>query len=115
MVRARIELRARVVIEDVHAIGPGKADLLDLIDRTGSISAAAKAMGMSYSRAWLLVDTMNGAFRAPVIEAAPGGARGGGAALTAHGREVLVLYRRMQTALEKEARTYLSAFQRRLK
>lgn len=69
----------RVLTDSVVAIGPGKADLLAAIDATGSISAAARTMGMSYRRAWLLVDTMNTAFRAPLVSTAKGGVEGGGA------------------------------------
>ncbi len=93
--------RLRVLLGAAVAIGHGKADLLDAIAETGSISAAAKRMGMSYRRAWLLVDTMNGSFRGPLVASARGGSGGGGAALTALGREVLARYRAMETkALE---------------
>ncbi len=78
---------------DVSAIGPGKADLLEAIERAGSISAAARAMGMSYKRAWDLVDTMNTSFRAPLVATATGGSQGGGAQVTEFGHEVLRRYR----------------------
>ena len=80
------------------AIGPGKADLLAAVAATGSISAAARAMGLSYRRAWLLVDTMNRAFAVPLVATAKGGGGGGGATLTAEGVAVLVAYRRAETA-----------------
>jgi molybdate transport system regulatory protein len=86
------------------AIGPGKADLLDAIATTGSISAAARAMRMSYRRAWLLVRTMNTCFAKPLVEAAKGGAEGGGARLTATGRRVLSRYRRLTQAVERDFR-----------
>ena len=70
-------------------IGPGKAKLLESIRDTGSISAAARDMGMSYKRAWVLLDSINRAFTEPVVTAAPGGAGGGGASLTPFGAEVL--------------------------
>ena len=93
--------RLRVLLGAAVAIGHGKADLLDAIAETGSISAAAKRMGMSYRRAWLLVDTMNRSFRGPVVASARGGSGGGGAELTALGREVLSRYREMESkALE---------------
>ena len=66
-------------------MGPGRADLLELIQATGSIAAAGREMGMSYKRAWALVEAMNRQFRAPVVEAAKGGAGGGGARLTETG------------------------------
>lgn len=78
------------------AIGPGKAALLEAIGETGSIAAAARRMGMSYRRAWVLAKTMNACFRDPLIEAAKGGIGGGGARLTRMGREVLALYRAME-------------------
>lgn len=81
-------------------MGPGKAELLELIEATGSISAAGRAMGMSYKRAWQLVDTMNAMFRAPLVVSSRGGAQGGGAVLTQDGRIVLAQYR----ALEEKAR-----------
>ncbi len=79
-------------------IGPGKADLLEVIARTGSIAAAGREMGMSYRRAWQLVETLNALFRAPVVESVRGGPGGGGASLTATGRTVLDAYRRMEVA-----------------
>jgi len=88
--------RVRILIGDATALGPGKADLLEAIAAGGSISAAARARGMSYRRAWLLVDTMNHSFKAPVVETATGGRGGGGTRVTALGREVLARYRRME-------------------
>ena len=93
--------RLRVLLGAAVAIGHGKAGLLDAIAETGSISAAAKRMGMSYRRAWLLVDTMNASFRGPLVASSRGGSGGGGAELTALGREVLARYRTMESkALE---------------
>jgi len=96
-------LRLRVVLERDIAIGPGKADLLEGIAATGSISAAAARLGMSYKRAWLLVDTMNRCFRTPLVAAAKGGQSGGGAELTALGAEVLDRYRAMERRASKAA------------
>jgi molybdate transport system regulatory protein len=98
------ELRPRIRIVDddgTIVLGPGKADLLDAIARTGSIRAAAGELGMSYMRAWTLVRTMNEAFRAPLVEKVRGGSEQGGAQLTESGRKVLSLYRKME---EKAAR-----------
>lgn len=100
----RYELRPRIRIVDgdgTIVLGPGKADLLDAIARTGSIRAAAAELGMSYMRAWTLVKTMNAAFRAPLVEKERGGAAQGGAQLTPAGKNVLQLYRRIE---EKAAR-----------
>lgn len=77
----------------VSAIGPGKADLLEAIQHSGSISAAARQMGMSYKRAWDLVDTMNKCFREPLVTTAAGGSYGGGAHVTEFGQHILKQYR----------------------
>jgi molybdate transport system regulatory protein len=93
-----VEIRPRIrVIRDGEVLlGPGKADLLEAIERAGSIRQAAAEMGMSYMRAWTLVKAMNEGFSEPVVESARGGARRGGASLTPTGRLVLDLYREMQ-------------------
>ena len=78
------------------AIGPGKAELIERIAETGSISAAARAMGMSYRRAWQLVEALNRACREPVVLTAIGGKRGGGAEVTAFGRKLVGLFRAME-------------------
>lgn len=94
-IRLRVELRTDTLL------GPGKADLLQGIRETGSIAAAGRRMGMSYKRAWYLIDTLNGAFRAPLVTANKGGRTGGGAQLTPMGDAVLDAYRRMETAATK--------------
>jgi len=88
-------LKVSIVFESGARVGPGKAKLLESIRETGSISAAALDMGMSYKRAWLLLDSMNQAFTEAVVTAVPGGAGGGGATLTPFGAEVLERYRRI--------------------
>lgn len=93
-------LRIRVVFGPGEMIGPGKAELLEHIRDTGSIAAAGRAMGMSYKRAWLLVETLNAMFREPLVKRERGGVRGGGAQVTAAGAAVLAAYR----ALEADAR-----------
>jgi len=95
--------RLRILFGHAIAIGPGKAELLERIAETGSISAAARRMGMSYRRAWLLVETMNACFRAPLVATAKGGAGGGGATLSALGLEVLQRYRQMEQAASMAA------------
>lgn len=107
--------RLRVLLGSAIAVGPGKADLLEAIDRCGSISAAARALGMSYRRAWLLADTMNRCFRGDLVAAAPGGRRGGGAALTPLGREVLDRYRRMEAKAQKTLAGEMRSFRRLLR
>ncbi|MDR3474128.1 MAG: winged helix-turn-helix domain-containing protein [Devosia sp.] len=86
----------RVTFTDAFYLGPGRADLMELIAETGSISAAGKRMGMSYKRAWGLVQTLNQGFGAPLVETSRGGAGQGGATLTPPGVEILRLYRHMQ-------------------
>lgn len=86
----------RILLGSAIAMGPGKADLLEAIEREGSITRAARSMGMSYRRAWLLVETMNKSFRAPLVSTARGGRRGGGAHLTPLGSEALRRYRAME-------------------
>jgi len=90
------QFRLRITRGDDIAVGPGKVDLLEAIEASGSISGAARSLGMSYRRAWLLVDTMNRCFRAPLVEAEAGGKRGGGARLTRLGAEVIERYRRIE-------------------
>jgi molybdate transport system regulatory protein len=77
-------------------LGPGKARLLELIQDTGSISAAGRGMEMSYKRAWMLVEEMNAAFRDPLVESSRGGSGGGGARVTEAGLTVLRLYRSLE-------------------
>jgi molybdate transport system regulatory protein len=90
------EFRLRIRRGDDIAVGPGKIDLLEAIGATGSITAAAHSLGMSYRRAWLLVDTMNRCFRGPLVETAAGGKRGGGTRLTKLGEDVIQRYRRIE-------------------
>ena len=100
-VRHTVRPRLRIVRDDdTIVLGPGKADLLDAIRRTGSIRAAAEELDMSYMRAWTLVRTMNAAFRAPLVEKERGGAGQGGAQLTESGERVLALYRKMEEKAE---------------
>ena len=90
--------RLRVRVGDEVALGPGKAELLELIQRSGSITEAARQMGMSYMRAWTLIRTMNHCFKEPLVLAIRGGRGGGGAELTGTGRNALELYQGMEKA-----------------
>lgn len=104
------QLKLRLLFD--HAmLGPGKAQLLDLIQQTGSISAAGREMGMSYKRAWLLVEEMNAAFRAPLIARSRGGAGGGGAHLTPEGTEVLTRYHAILEATQDAAAEDIAAIE----
>jgi molybdate transport system regulatory protein len=93
---ARLKIQARLMLDDEIAFGPGKADLLIAIQSTGSISAAGKHLGMSYRRAWLLVDAMNRCFQQPLVETATGGTQGGGTRLTPLGLDVIARYQQLQ-------------------
>ena len=94
-------------------IGPGKIHLLETIDREGSISAAGRALGMSYKRAWDLVDAVNQVLGTPVVDASPGGYRGGGAVLTDAGRNLVADYRAIERAAQRAAEPRLAALVRR--
>ena len=93
----RPRLRIRIVFGDAEMIGPGKAELLERIDRCGSIAAAGREMNMSYKRAWQLIGTLNAMFREPLVDSTRGGPGGGGAVLTETGRTVLALYRAFES------------------
>ncbi|WP_010140400.1 winged helix-turn-helix domain-containing protein [Oceanicola sp. S124] len=90
--------RIRLDYGDGVVLGPGKAELMEGIARTGSIAAAGRDMGMSYKRAWQLVEALNTMFRAPLVVSSRGGAKGGGAALTEEGRQVLAAYRDLEAS-----------------
>jgi molybdate transport system regulatory protein len=108
-------LTLRVDFGSGRALGPGKVRLLEAIDKTGSISQAGKALGMSYRRAWLLVDDMNNCFRDAVISAQPGGAHGGGATLTPFGQRLIERYRAIETDAMDAARKHLNDLEQALK
>lgn len=111
-----IEIRIRIYCGEEIAMGPGKADLLEAIDREGSISAAGRAMGMSYRRSWLLVDTMNRCWSEALVQTATGGSHGGGAHLTSLGKTVLSHYRALQAQLhDAAARPSLAALEAALR
>lgn len=95
-----LKLKAQLFCGPEIAMGPGKAALLDAIAATGSISAAGRALGMSYRRAWLLVDVMNRCWEEPLVDTSTGGSHGGGARVTPLGTEILAAYRRLQQAIE---------------
>jgi molybdate transport system regulatory protein len=111
----QVHFRLRISRGDDIAIGPGKIDLLEAIERTGSITAAAKALGMSYRRAWLLVDMMNRCFVSPVVAAEVGGPRGGGTRLTALGCDLARRYRRIEATASEANTDDLAALMRLLR
>ena len=98
-------------------MGPGKAELIERVEQSGSISAAARAMGMSYRRAWQLVEALNAAYRQPVITTAVGGKRGGGARVTPFGRRLAARFRAMEdkasAAIAADLRTFAVELRKR--
>jgi molybdate transport system regulatory protein len=100
----KTSLFLRVQFQDGERLGPGKIQLLRAIDRTGSISEAARTLEMSYRRAWLLVDEMRRLFGRPVVTATPGGKRGGGAVLTPFGRDLVACYESLGRLAERASR-----------
>jgi molybdate transport system regulatory protein len=91
-----LKIKLQLLSGEAVALGPGKADLLEAIRSTGSISGAGRAMGMSYRRAWVLVDEMNRCWSEALVSATPGGGSGGGARLTRAGETVLSAYRELE-------------------
>jgi molybdate transport system regulatory protein len=102
--------RLRILIGAATSLGPGKADLLEAISQSGSISAAARAMGMSYRRAWMLVDTMNRSFRQDLVVTATGGRGGGGSRVTPFGLDILARYRRTEAKASAAVAEDVAAF-----
>lgn len=102
--------RIRILIGAAVAIGPGKAALLEAITKTGSISAAAREMGMSYRRAWSLVDRMNTDFTGALVEKVAGGRGGGGAQLSALGQDVLARYHVIEDKAAASVKADMEAF-----
>lgn len=108
-------LHVRVVLAGTVVMGPGKAELLEGIRDTGSIAAAGRRMGMSYKRAWSLVEDMNTGFSAPLVDAAKGGSGGGGAALTPLGLRILAAYRALERQAATAGRSGLATIRRALR
>jgi molybdate transport system regulatory protein len=101
--------RLRVVLEPDIALGPGKADLLEGIEETGSIAAAGRRLRMSYKRAWSLIESMNADFGTALVHTTKGGRSHGGAELTEVGKSVLTLYRRMEARAAAATEAELAA------
>lgn len=108
------KLTLRVDFDGERAIGPGKIRLLELIRDLGSIAAAGRAMGMSYRRAWLLVDSLNRCFREPVVSTQLGGRAGGGAGLTRFGKALVAHYRAMEVEAHTAVKHRLHSLQAKL-
>ena len=108
-------LTLRVLGAGAPAMGPGKAELSERIAQTGSISAAARAMGMSYRRAWQLVEALNASYRQPLVLTATGGQRGGGATVTPYGKRLAALFRSMEEKASGAIAADLKRFSRHLR
>ena len=104
-------LSLRIDLDTGARIGPGKIALLKAIDETGSISAAGRALDMSYRRAWRLIDELNASFKEPLVTSQTGGKHGGGAGLTALGKKVVAHYTAIEAKSHKAAARHLSALQ----
>jgi molybdate transport system regulatory protein len=115
MAIAKARLRLRVQFGSGFAIGSGKADILQAVAETGSISAGARSLDMSYRRAWLLIDAMNQCFREPVVDTATGGKGGGGAEITPFGRTVLKSFRVMEAGAMASISKKMPAFSKLLR
>lgn len=109
------KLTLRVDFGSRRSIGPGKVRLLEEIDRSGSISQAGRTLGMSYRRAWLLIDDLNHCFRHAVVSARPGGPQGGGAALTPFGAGLVRDYRAIESAASGAAKSRLRGLEAALR
>jgi molybdate transport system regulatory protein len=110
----KFRIRLHIHVGAEHSLGPGKATLLEAIRETGSISAAARSLGMAYRHAWELVDDLNAGFAPGVIETAAGGRAGGGAQLTPFGEELVTRFRRMEAITRRAIQPELAKLGRRL-
>lgn len=111
---SKVQFRLRVYRDDSIAIGPGKVALLEAVAETGSISAAARHLGMSYRRAWMLIDEMNRAMSSPAVHTAAGGSHGGGTALTVVGEQIVKHYRAIESSARLAAAADIAALTRLL-
>jgi molybdate transport system regulatory protein len=105
-------IRLHIHIDDDHSLGPGKISLLESVREHGSISGAARALGMAYRHAWELIDDLNESFDEPVVEATSGGRRGGGARVTPFGEALIRRYRAMERATRRIVARELEALGR---
>ncbi|MEJ8812744.1 LysR family transcriptional regulator [Variovorax ureilyticus] len=112
--KSKVQFRLRIYRDESIAIGPGKIALLEAIAETGSISAAGRQLGMSYRRAWMLIDEMNRALSAPAVSTAAGGTHGGGSALTPVGEQIVRHYRAIESTARVAAAADITALTRLL-
>ena len=110
--RPDVRFRMRICTGDTVALGPGKVALLEAVHEHGSISAAARSLGMSYRRAWLLIDELNRSLKSPATVSEQGGHSGGGCALTPVGENIVRLYREVEAQAEAACVTQIAALTR---
>lgn len=110
----KVQFRLRIGDGKSWAIGPGKVALLEAIESTGSISAAARKLDMSYKRAWDLVAEMNASLSKPAVTTAPGGRSGGGTTVTPVGRQITETYRDIERSAASTASVQIQALKRLL-
>ncbi|HEX2528281.1 MAG TPA: winged helix-turn-helix domain-containing protein [Geminicoccus sp.] len=110
----QVSISVRIDFVGGRRLGPGKVRLLEAIGETGSISAAGRALGMSYKRAWSLIDELNRMFTDPLVASRHGGAQGGGAELTPFGRSVVAAYRRVEGEASRSAADMMAMVAARL-
>ena len=108
-----VRLTIRIDFDDGSGLGPGKVRLLELVDATGSIRKAASELGMSYRKAWLLLQALKQTFGTPLVQTASGGKSGGGTRLAPAGREVVARYRRLEGMAAKASAPDLKALARK--
>jgi molybdate transport system regulatory protein len=114
ILQGMVRLTIRVDFDDGSGLGPGKVQLLELVAKTGSIRKAAVELGMSYRKAWLLLQALKETFGEPLVETASGGRSGGGTSLTAAGVQVVTRYRNLERSAGKAAAADLRALTRKL-
>jgi molybdate transport system regulatory protein len=107
--RPEVRFRMRIRVGETVALGPGKVALLEAVHEHGSISAAARSLGMSYRRAWLLIDELNRSLKSPATVSEQGGQSGGGCVLTPVGESIVRLYRDVETQAEAACATQIAA------
>ena len=112
--KSKVQFRFRIYRDESIAIGPGKVALLEAIAETGSISAAARQLGMSYRRAWVLIDEVNRSLSSPAVNTSTGGAHGGGAVLTSVGERLVRHYRAVESTARVAAAADITALTRLL-
>ena len=107
-----ISVRLRIYFNAELTVGPGRIELLERIERSGSLASAAREMGMSYRRAWLLMRSLNSGLRSPALVSVKGGRNGGGAAVTVAGRALVKAYRQAEADCLRRERSSLGRFAR---